>query len=298
MTNRYGFASISIIVLFLLLGLGISYLFLQNKTFNSHINSTITERREPLEEIKLDEGNHTIILKNNSKLLLPSGSKIDRTSFYFDKESRVYENNSISFDNHLKVYHKGYIYDFTKSHLNCPSEPVGGNEYSRAKFQDCEVNINIFQGKPEVIPYNQFTKSFSSRETEYSSYSVISNAQNGPFLIIFLPYTQLYRDSGLQKYTYTTPIGDTVQVFTNYGIKDFKFNLPDDLFNKASKKQQIGPLTVTIKVKGLSCYPPYLRTTGECNGPGEYPVYNRVDFVIDITQDDKKSAEVKILEYK
>lgn len=322
MVNQRGFSPIVIILVVILLSgliIGASLYIKYSRSSNelsaknrqqvktasspSPDNSILQEKQLKKNNGALDVGKHSILLKRGSVLLLPSGSKLDLGKFYFDDESKNYEDNTISLVSFLKVFHKGYIYNINKS--NCTSESVWHDDYSTQELKECTLEIDISQDKPEVIPYNQFTKRFSSLERSNDNYnpvilppSPITNSQNEPFLTVIPPYTQLYRDSGLQKYTYTTPIGDTVWVYTNYGYKSFKFNLPDDLFNKASNTQQIGPLTITLKVEGLSCYPPYMRSSGECNNPREYPVYNKVDFVIDITQNGRTPAEVKILDYK
>lgn len=306
--SQKGFSSIIVIVAIVLLAvaLGVAYFLNQRHLTTNKLSSQSYKQKETkVQQVQetLNLGNNAVLLKRNELLILPSGSKLDLGAFYFDKESSDYKNNSIRLVKFLKVYHKGYIYNISKS--ECSSESVFHDDYSIMELKECSLEINISQDKPEFIPYNQFTKKFSSLERRNNNFdpailppSPIVNELNEPFLVIIPPYTQLYRDSALQKYTYTTPIGDIVWIYTNYGIKDFKFNLPDDLFNKASRTEQIGPLTVTLRVEGLSCYAPYMRTTGECNKPGEYPVYNKVDFVVDIKQDDKISAEIKILDYK
>jgi hypothetical protein len=291
-----------VVLMFIAMVFGMVFLRISQKSKSWYQTNTVEKSQTKAQQYSLDVGSHTILLKRNSEVLLPSGSKIRIDSFYFNKDNRDYENNSIRIYKTLKIYHNGYIYNISKS--NCTAESVWHDDYSTQELKECNFTIDITQGKPETTPYNHFTKKFSSlsnsndnRDPTVLPPSPITSSSMEPFLKIIPPYTQLYRDSGLQKYTYTTPIGDTVLVYTNYGFKRFKFSLPDDVFNKVAKTVQVGPLLMTLKVDGLSCYPPYMRKSGECNNAGEYPVYNKIDFTLEITQDTNISTDVSILDY-
>ncbi len=255
---------------------------------------------QSFEQIILNEGNNTVNLKRGKEAVFPGGAKLTINTFYYDGNANK-STDSITVWKKLKISQKGFIYDINRT--KCKSGQVWHEDYATLELIECDYDISISKEETKLSQYYNFKKEFSSLNRDSNNGSIkspespIKNVSGEPFYLIIPPYTQLYRDNGLKDYTFTTPIGDIVTVYTNYGFKRFKFKLPQDIFNKASKTEQLGPLTMTLKVKNYSCYPPYLRSSGQCNDPGEYPVYNKIDFQLEINQNDNMPEVIKILDY-
>lgn len=247
---------------------------------------------------RLSEGNQTIKMNAQTDLLLPTGSLVTLSDhgpyFFFNQSETKNFQDGLIVDKLLKVYNKGYTYQLENK--GCVKEEVTRTDYNTIVDKECTVYITIAKSAAIKSNYNGFSKKFSSQITDRYNTPIVSD-QNELFLTIVTPYTQLYRNSGSQQYEFTSPRGDTVTIYSNYGKSRFAFN-KEDLNNNGSKTEKIGPLTITVKVEALKCYPPYLDQSGGCNASKSSPVYNKVDFVLNIVEDKTNQEEPKILDYR
>lgn len=267
-----------------------------NKPLNpQNDNGSINIKNKTL---RLPEGSQTVILNRITNLLLPSRSLIVVTSsgpyFFFDQNEINDFTKGLIVNKLLSVYNKGYVYEIENK--TCTKEEVTHEDYTLSEDKECTLSITVSKRVPANSNYNGFSKKFSSQSTDRYS-TLITSGQNEPFLTIVTPYTQLYRNSASKQYEFTSPIGDTLIVYNNYGSAKFQFS-KEDLNNNASKSEKTGSLTLTVKVEGLSCYAPYLDASGGCNASKSSPVYNKVDFRLDIVEDKTIQEEPKILDYK
>lgn len=256
----------------------------------------------------LGEGDHNIVVNAESTFLLPSGAKVILWYFIFDGEiwlsqyssaTKKYYNekassgNSLKLVNNLKTYHKGYVYTF--SDINCLNGDVSYGDYRRYELTECSWKLNITKWEPNIVRYDTFIKKFSS--TEAWRIPIVTNSSE-PFVMIVPPYIALIENSKYQSKW------ESIEIYTHLGMTEFTFeNLVDDLHSKATKVKKIGPLTLSLQIEKIWCYPPFLQKTWECAIPVgsklDYINYGKIDFILTITQDSSlPSQDIKILDYR
>lgn len=263
----------------------------------SIINSTAELNTTSLE-------NNQIIKKvtREDAILLPSGAKITVNSFVYQvpnegqaaPEIKHFDQN-VAIDKHLVIFHQGYTYDITRS--DCISKPHLDIDYVYPRLEECLYSVKATKQAPPSVSYN-ISKSFSSGSDQQAprddKTDIIQNSTNESFYRINPPYLQLYLNSGSKKYEFASP--GFIVVETAYGSETFDFKTPDELLKNTSQTKQIGPLTITLNAQNHSCFTPYMQTSGECNKPGDPPVYNKFDFNLKIEQISQEPQPIQIID--
>jgi hypothetical protein len=100
-----------------------------------------------------------------------------------------------------------------------------------------------------------------------------------------------------------------LRIKTVFGIGTVNFNensFDNDVRDSTSKSVKIGVVAASVRMTGVSCYPPYLNAQGQCSpsimtsGPykGETVfVYNHVDYALSFTQTSKETPDHLVLHY-
>ncbi len=240
-------------------------------------------------------------LTREDAVILPSGAKVTLTNFIYQIPNTGQAapeikqlDMSVPINKYLRIFHQGYIYDITRT--ECISKPHLDLDVMRDRLEECQYTITAIKQNPPPVSYN-ITKTFSSASDQQAPYDdksdIIKNSPEESYYQIDPSYIHLYDHSGLKKYELS---GSGYAIIdTAYGSKYFIFT-PEELLKHTSQTQQIGPLTLTLKVENHSCYPPYLASNGECTDDEYPPVYNKFDFNLKIEQTSQEPQPIQIID--
>jgi hypothetical protein len=309
--NQNGFSVIIVVLLiFICIVMAGAYMRLRNSNPETH--SYNQPASQNMKKLKVGEGQQTVTVDSQTMATLPSGATIDLQNFTFNPnvhDSSDVEANQFEHSPTFKAYHKGYTY--TLSNYSCKNGQVTHDDYTSNDRLSCSFTISTEKSSSPNIPsYNgiAFTTSSQSRQIyDHSLKSVTtSNPNQNAYYDIEVPYIQFW---GKGNGKYWGASGNTLRIKTVFGIGTVNFNensFDNDVRDSTSKSVKIGVVAASVRMTGVSCYPPYLNAQGQCSpsimtsGPykGETVfVYNHVDYALSFTQTSKETPDHLVLHY-
>lgn len=291
--NQKGFSlHIILILLFVIAVIGLvgwRVLYTQNSSAPPVSSAPTT----PEFTSNLDAGTHTLDLKANDKVLLPSGAVLSLPEtdiavpeFTYDKTYSTGSDKRLLIHTRLAAYHNGYAYAITTG--TCHKAEKGFDDYTAVVVTDCSITVDIQKSHPSTLNTANTTKQYVVTEKNNPPDGPRATLSTDPFLFVSRGDGRLtYPINGAAPYLDAND-GKSVSlgIVTDYGVGRVSYNA-QEFTAKSEKQVTIGGSTVTVKPSSITCTPAYLQ--------GDTCAIVSDKFIFDVSYSRQKATNPEII---
>lgn len=218
--------------------------------------------------IKVLPGQSNIVLADGESRILfgNSGSEMSVPDIVFGKKyslNDIHKINYLPIRKELSFYSKGYL--ITLKNLGCNKE-TRFTDVPEIWVTDCSINVSSKKAEAPLLQIKSTAKEINTNSLFKSPIS------NEPLVYVIAPRLslmnwttgQLKGKIGLESGSMTSYSTDTpwdMSFITAYGIDTIRYSA-EEIFNKQSKRINIGPLQVDSEITSFNCRVIYKGTDG------------------------------------